>query len=212
MKNWKKELTDLRNTLDLCFADDTANPGSKRDIPSAGHCAIVAMLIQEMYGGEYVSTGIAGQSHWYNKIYSGKNSYPYLWLDLTGDQFGFGKVDYRFDAPIYPSTRMRSPDDLNDNTKDRFAIFRERYYKNKPKELTHDWCREISPEELAELEKSGKLHEIDVEAELFRIVNTEIRNEFISETGKTPDEIELDHIYMTAIMNMIKSGELDIKS
>jgi hypothetical protein len=191
MKNWKKELAQIRNALDLCFSDNTANPSSDRTLPSAGHCAVVAMLINELYGGDYVSTIINGQSHWYNKIYIGGDML-YMWVDLTGDQFGFNRIEYTFDEPLYPDTRTRNPDELNENTKQRFMVFSSRYHKTY-RTIHHGGCFELSEDEIANLKAFGRYAEnngIDIEAELVAALQTEIWAEITAETGETREDLD----------------------
>lgn len=159
--NWKQKLNNIRETLEICFADDTANKGSNRDVPSSGHCAVVAMLLHDMYGGEFVSTTINGQSHWYNKIYFGAKL-MYMYVDLTGDQFGFPKVNFSFEGPLYENTRDRKESELNDETKNRFAVFKNRFFNN--------WIWH---------------NDFDVEEELARILQIEIEKEIQAETGMT---------------------------
>jgi hypothetical protein len=49
-------LTELRWIFDLTFSEATAYPGSwDPKIPSKGHCAVVAKLVQELCGGKLVS-------------------------------------------------------------------------------------------------------------------------------------------------------------
>lgn len=179
MRNWKRKLNEVRVSLDKVFADDTAAIGSKRDIPSSGHCAVVAMLVRDLFGGDYVSTVIDGQSHWYNKLYTGnKLRWTHMWVDLTGDQFGGPKIIYSYDSPLYQNTRVRLPEELNSETKERFYVLRDRF---------------------------NKIYELDVEAELAEILQEEIWKEITAATGETQED--LDEKIIAQIMALTKPKE-----
>jgi len=55
------------------------------DLPdSAGHCRVVALIVNDHFGGEILYSHVVGNlkwDHYWNKIPSGKD------VDLTGDQF-----------------------------------------------------------------------------------------------------------------------------
>lgn len=65
---------------------ETASPGCAKDWsednPAFGQCAVTALLIQEIYGGELLRTYVEGfGSHYYNLLPDGTT------VDLTSDQF-----------------------------------------------------------------------------------------------------------------------------
>lgn len=106
------EIYALRMTLESAFSSDTAVPGTMSSIPSAGHCAAVAILVQSMLGGEFVSTTFHGDSHWFNRI-DGCD------IDITGDQFGRHSVEIVPQGTLYPNTRVRNASELTQETHER---------------------------------------------------------------------------------------------
>lgn len=50
-------------------------------ISSLGQCAVTALLIQEIFGGDLLRAIVAGESHYWNRFPDGTE------LDLTRDQF-----------------------------------------------------------------------------------------------------------------------------
>jgi hypothetical protein len=109
----RAELLELRARLDESFSPDTALNGLQSDVPSAGHCAAAAAIIWKTLGGSLVSTSLKGMSHWFNRIQADDQL---LDLDITGDQFGYPAVQIKPAEELYPYTRERSPDELNDET------------------------------------------------------------------------------------------------
>lgn len=105
-------LREFRARLDKAFSPETAVPGTASAIPSAGHCAAVAVLFRESFGGEFVSTRIDGQSHWFNRLGP-------VDIDLTGDQFGRPAVQVADAGTLYPETRVRDTKDVNNETIER---------------------------------------------------------------------------------------------
>lgn len=114
------QLRQLRSVLDNLFTPETASPGTTSKIPSAGHCAVVSLLIRSLFEGDLVSAKVAGVSHWYNCIREG------LYVDLTGDQFGFPKIQIS-NNPIYPGTRKRDLAEVSTETHLRYSTLRDKY-------------------------------------------------------------------------------------
>lgn len=121
----RRRLEELRSRLDLVFANDTAAPGTPpSDRPrSCGHCAVVAILVRDLIGGEYVSTAIGGLSHWFNRVV---NDGVWIDVDLTGDQFGQAAVGIGSPNELWPNTRSRSAFDINVATTKRYVTLRYR--------------------------------------------------------------------------------------
>lgn len=75
-------LGDLYEILTHCWKRETAYPSDQEywteDVPSYGQCAITAMLVYDLFGGEMYRTPNHG--HYYNRING-------CWVDLTADQF-----------------------------------------------------------------------------------------------------------------------------
>ena len=99
-------LQPLREALEDVFACDTAYGDCKPDHPSAGHCFLASMMVQDLLGGEI----IAGQV----------NFIPHYWVrvngidvDITGDQFDKPKIQakkgelYREGTPFFRKPGQR---------------------------------------------------------------------------------------------------------
>jgi len=109
-------LAKLRRRLERHFLPDTAYPGTKSPIPSAGHCAIVSAITQLKLGGGLASATVNGESHWFNRLSDGSQ----LWdVDLTGDQFGLPSVQIEPAGKLYPDAVSQSFDALNVETLER---------------------------------------------------------------------------------------------
>lgn len=125
------KLKYFRNRLERAFSIDTCYPG-RREVwnsnnPSCGHCALVAAAIQKQFGGYILSSTVGGTSHWYNQLvcYVPEQGEPvYVWVDLTGDQFGYAKIQISR-TPLYPSSesKRRSPNEFNSETLERYKRF-----------------------------------------------------------------------------------------
>ncbi|WP_164964336.1 hypothetical protein [Rubrivivax sp. JA1026] len=108
------KLTQLRARLEQAFHGDTAAPGTDSSIPSAGHCAAVSAIVQAEFGGDFVSAVVEGQSHWFNRLEVGRRVCD---VDLAGDQFaGVEPVRIVRAGELYDPTRVRTPEQLNDET------------------------------------------------------------------------------------------------
>lgn len=94
-----ENLLHLKMSMQKAFCADTAYCNMEGATPSAGHCAIVAEIVREMFGGDVVSCNINGMPHRYNFING-------LYVDLTGDQFGLPSVCLSA-SPIYDGVRHR---------------------------------------------------------------------------------------------------------
>jgi len=119
----RTDLLNLRARLEKGFSPDTAVNGLQNDVPSAGHCAAATAIVWETLGGSLVSTSIRGMSHWFNRVQADDQL---LDLDITGDQFGYPAVQIKPAEELYPYTRERSPDELNDETLHRAALLARR--------------------------------------------------------------------------------------
>ncbi len=117
------QLSELRLQLENIFSPETAAPRSKINPPSSGHCAVVAKIVQDRFGGDLVSTYIKANSHWFNRIYIGDT---YIDVDLTGDQFGLPPLNFSVSKPLYKPCIKRSNDDLCVETLRRYDILLDR--------------------------------------------------------------------------------------
>ncbi len=73
------------------WSADTASPSCVASWsalnPSLGQCAVTALLVQDLWGGQLIRTVVAGQgSHYYNRLPDGQE------IDLTRNQFPPGTV------------------------------------------------------------------------------------------------------------------------
>ena len=112
----KPMLNLLRGRLERAFSPSTAAPGFSGSAASTGHCAAVSAILSKLAGATMVSTRIADQSHWFNRIRVENRDYD---VDLTGDQFGFDAVRIAQADSLYPGTRVRSEHELNAETLER---------------------------------------------------------------------------------------------
>ena len=106
-----ERLSVLREALSRSFQLDTAAIGTESTVPSAGHCAAVAVIVHSEFGGTFVSTTVDGQSHWFNRLRIAGQEFD---VDLTGDQFGLPAI--RVGQNLFEVIRHRSADQLNCET------------------------------------------------------------------------------------------------
>ena len=103
----------LAGHLAALYAPDTAQDPARwnPERPSTGHCAVVALLVQDVFGGDLIrATGVNADGpvvHYWTK------TPDYGPLDLTADQFVGGAVFERFEVRARdrlladPDTRAR---------------------------------------------------------------------------------------------------------
>lgn len=133
-------LIELRAQLENVFSSATAWNGQQSDVPSSGHCAAAAAIVWERLGGSLVSAKVNGISHWFNRIQLGDQ---FLDVDITGDQFGYPAIQIKSVEELYPYTRERSSDELNDETLRRAGLLeaaealerRRQLLQSKPNEI-----------------------------------------------------------------------------
>ena len=111
----------LRKKFEKIFSPETSSI-KNHSIPSSGHCAVVALFLHKKFGGQLISTKINNTSNWFNRI----NGYD---IDLTGDQFGFSKIRIKKENKLYHNIRIRFMDEINEETKKRFELFKGKYIK-----------------------------------------------------------------------------------
>lgn len=112
---------DLKLDLAPHFSADTAYPGTNWTSanPSLGHCAVVAFIVNKLFGGDFVSARYKGQSHWFNRV----DGYD---IDLTGDQYGLPTIRLALEGQLYEDTRLRSSDEMQEETRERARLLMQR--------------------------------------------------------------------------------------
>lgn len=118
-------LVSLRSDLDYVFAADTSAIQEQwtTRTPSAGHCAVVAILVRYLFGGDFVSTTIDGASHWFSRVPLEGIGHD---MDVTGDQFGRPRIQIALMGGLYETARVRSIDDVNAGTWERYRTLTKR--------------------------------------------------------------------------------------
>jgi len=113
----------LRQRLESAYCPDTAAPGFHGNAASTGQCAATSVIARELLGGEMVSAKVEGLSHWFNRFRVGESGFD---ADITGDQFGRPELQIAPEGQLYPGTRVRSPEHLNEETLKRARLLAER--------------------------------------------------------------------------------------
>jgi hypothetical protein len=106
----------IRGRLEPAFSAETAVPGTTSSVPSAGHCAAVALIVHAALGGDIASTVYRGESHWFNRVVTERGVVD---VDLTGDQFGFAPMRLAAAGSLFADTRVRRMADARNETIER---------------------------------------------------------------------------------------------
>jgi hypothetical protein len=109
----RNRIASIRGALEPAFASDTAVDQMSGPVPSAGHCAAVAVLVSELLGGTLVSATVNGQSHWFNRVPTGSGVVD---VDVTGDQFGLEPIRIGTAGSLYEDTRARTREEVHEET------------------------------------------------------------------------------------------------
>lgn len=121
----RETLVDLRESLEPHFARDTAydpEAWDRDEIPSSGHCAAVAAIVQALLGGHLVSARIGNGSHWFNRLVLLDDTRMLIAdADLTADQFGRPVPLVGPPGFLWSDTRLRDFSELNESTLERAA-------------------------------------------------------------------------------------------
>ncbi|MDO8466804.1 MAG: DUF1653 domain-containing protein [bacterium] len=131
MESFEKMVTNLKLLLPkICGRETSADPGDGSEAnPLWGHCAVVALLTQDLFGGELLRASLDGtpfadmRSHYWNQLPGGME------LDLTAPQFGDN-----YPIGLQPETRTRSYVLSNPDTKARYELLKQKFTKAKPPE------------------------------------------------------------------------------
>jgi hypothetical protein len=113
IEHLRREAKSLRERLESSFTPETAFGGEKGNVASSGHCAAVAYIVFNKFGGSLVSATVQGDSHWFNKIHVGIKCFD---LDITGDQFGRPSIQIGADGSLYDGERVRQLGNLREET------------------------------------------------------------------------------------------------
>lgn len=103
--------------------ETSADPeGWTPENPAWGQCAVTALLVQELFGGDLIRVEVASGSHYYNKLDDGTV------LDLTGEQFGdnwsmLDRDDYPLDEYRDRAYVLSYPDTLRRYQRLRSLVF-----------------------------------------------------------------------------------------
>jgi hypothetical protein len=117
-KYYTEKFSKIRKELEPHFSQETCFGEFNSELPSKGHCAVVAAIVNNLFFGSFVSTKVNGESHWYSLVRLQERAWE---IDLTGDQFGESPVRVQR-TPIYGDRKLRADDELNEETKERAII------------------------------------------------------------------------------------------
>jgi hypothetical protein len=144
-KSWSKsdlqaEILQIREAMDPVFSCSTVWGDCKEDAPSAGHCFMASVALQDMLGGKILFGSVkfddGDVSHYWNKI--GR-----LEVDVTGDQFRepdvqIGKQVRPHIAPFERERYEWLPQDYNEKPMQIYNRFRKRLAKELDKQGRED--------------------------------------------------------------------------
>ncbi|MBN3723651.1 YunG family protein [Burkholderia sp. Ac-20379] len=104
---------DLYRAISRVWAADTSSPAHawSASTPALNHCSVTALVVQDCFGGEILSTRTSGGTHFYNTI-DGRR-----W-DLTVSQFA---------EPIpYDDTLSTRETAMADTSREKYALLKAR--------------------------------------------------------------------------------------
>lgn len=119
---------NLRSLLEKSWCRETASPGSwgtwSPSKPEWGQCAVTALLVQTLCGGEITRTVVEGYgSHYANQLQNGEDVALY---DLTKTQFPYA-VQVLPGVPVERSYVLDSPRAVEARTKERYELLCQRF-------------------------------------------------------------------------------------
>ncbi len=104
----------LRQALPMIWDEKTAHRGVwDAACPSTGQCAVTALLVQELFGGDLRQVDVSGEDHYFGSL-DGRV------IDLTADQFST--------PPDHSKAERVEREDLlaNADTRARYELLRHR--------------------------------------------------------------------------------------
>ena len=124
------KLDKLEKILNNLYSKETCYPTCKNqwnnDNKTLGHCAIVALIINDYFGGDICKIKVNDISHYFNHIND-------KIVDFTSDQFKTDKIDY---SNYVLKTREEIL--INDNTRIRYEILKLKLKLSLIDEKIHD--------------------------------------------------------------------------
>lgn len=116
-------INEISDALKSVYAKDTCYHGCKDkwspENPTAGHCAVAALIIQELFGGEINKTTVERTTHYFNILLDG------TFFDATEEQFYPGVPTYEKYVPVDRNKLLKNKD-----VKERYTLLFQRL-KNK---------------------------------------------------------------------------------
>lgn len=114
-------LKEFETIIKKSWSSETSSPSWRenwnKENPSAGQCAITALLVNDYFGGEIMRCMTSMGSHYYNRI-DGEI------VDFTVEQFGNEIPDYNSGEPRSRDYLLSSPD-----TKQRYELLKNNFEK-----------------------------------------------------------------------------------
>ncbi len=122
----------MRELLDGSWSRETARSGCAGTAPASGQCAVTALLVQDLFGGQICRMEVPGHgSHYFSRI-SDRS------VDLTADQFD-EEVGYPEGGEVERETVLRSPD-----TERRYRLLVDRFDELADRKLSVDETEHVA--------------------------------------------------------------------
>jgi hypothetical protein len=141
-KRWvESELKKLRAAMDPVFSCETVF-GTCTAVPSAGHCFMAALAVQDILGGEILHAPVDQVPHYWNKVGDWE-------VDITGDQFGQPRVQIKNghlrnkDRDVFPRKRYAGLGKINAKPTGIYRKFRKRLVKELNERGLHEYIEHL---------------------------------------------------------------------
>ena len=110
-------LSELAASIRAAWGPDTAAQEAwSESLPEKGQCAVTALVVQDVFGGDLLRAEVSGESHYWNRLSSGDE------IDFTRGQFEAfspGPIEMRSRGYV-----LSFPDTFR-----RYLVLRERVHK-----------------------------------------------------------------------------------
>ena len=140
----KSEHTDIESIVDRfkrAWSEDTAHPSYKgkwgKDNPTAGQCAVTALVLNDLYGWDIYDVIVGRARHFFNKTDSGEI------IDITAEQFGNTKIPYGTARTRDRNDLLKSPD-----VKQRYKLLLNNLDNKTSEPVKEDYVRIVEESEL----------------------------------------------------------------